>query len=228
MISIRNLSVTYGKQCVLNNITENFNPGVLYGIVGFNGAGKTTFFNALAGVVKPNSGVLLHSEEKLSRYEVAYLETTNYFYSSITGREYLQIFRQTNDRFNLDALQEFMKLPLDQLIETYSSGMKKKVALLAVLKQDKAVYLFDEPFNGLDIETNKVLESIVLALREKGKIILLSSHIIDPLYHICDEIKFLEQGTFTKSFNRDNFHSMEGELFGKLKEDAKKVIARSI
>jgi len=62
-------------------------------------------------------------------------------------------------------LQEFLKLPLDDLIETYSTGMKKKLALLGILKQDKQLFLLDEPFNGLDLETNKILDFILTTLK---------------------------------------------------------------
>lgn len=228
MIKINNVTVSFDKKIVLDKINADFTIGKLYGIVGFNGAGKTTFFNTLSCGIKPDSGNITINGEKISNKIAGYLETNNFFYSGITGNEYLKIFNQSNSNFNLSVLQEYMKLPLDNLIETYSSGMKKKLALLAVLKQDKSVYLFDEPFNGLDLETNKVLEIIILALRDKGKTIFISSHIVDPLFHVCDEIMFLENGRFIKSFHKNEFNTMEEALFGKLKEEARVVISKSI
>jgi ABC-2 type transport system ATP-binding protein len=229
MITIKNLTVKYySEKIVLDNITIDFLPGKVYGIVGLNGAGKTTFFNTISTDLKKDSGQILFNENPISNKNTAYLETVNYFYSKITGNEYLKIFKQTNEKFNLVSLQEFFRLPLDELIETYSTGMKKKLALLGILKQDKPVFLFDEPFNSLDLETNKILELIITALREKGKTIFLSSHIIDPLITICDEILLLEKGKFIKSFNKSDYNKLEDELFSKLKGEAKIIIDNSV
>ena len=106
--------------------------------------------------------------------------------------------------------------------------MKKKLALLAILKQEKPIFLLDEPFNGLDLETNKIVELIVTTLKEKGKTVFLSSHIIDPLLTVCDEIHFLEKGKFTKTFDKPNFYKLEEELFHKLKTEARSIISASI
>jgi ABC-2 type transport system ATP-binding protein len=228
MIKIQNLSVSFSGKKVLDDINADFLPGRIYGIVGLNGAGKTTFFNTLSTNLIPDGGQIDFNEGVLSEKDIAYLETVNFFYSKITGNEYLKIFKQTNPDFNLRLLQDFFKLPLDDLIETYSTGMKKKLALLGVLKQNRKIFLLDEPFNGLDIETNKILEIIITTLKEKGKIIFLSSHIIDPLLTVCDEIHLLEEGRFTKAFDKTNFHRIEDELFGKLKTEAKAIISTSI
>jgi ABC-2 type transport system ATP-binding protein len=228
MINIQNLTFSFTDHKVLDDITIDFQQNQVYGIVGLNGAGKTTFFNVLSTTLKAQTGQINIHGNTIANKDIAYLETVNFFYSRITGNEYLKIFRQTNLGFNLNSLQEFMKLPLDDLIETYSTGMKKKLALLAVLKQDKHLFLLDEPFNGLDLETNKILELIITTLKEKGKTVFVSSHIIDPLLTVCDHIHYLDNGKFAKSFDKDNFHHIEDELFKKLKAEAKIVISHSI
>lgn len=228
MINLQNLAFSFSDHKVLDDITIDFQSNQVYGIVGLNGAGKTTFFNVLSTTLKAQTGTIKRNGNTVTHNEIAYLETVNYFYSRITGNEYLKIFKQTNPNFNLNSLQEFLKLPLDDLIETYSTGMKKKLALLGVLKQDKQLFLLDEPFNGLDLETNKILELIITALKEKGKTVFVSSHIIDPLLIVCDQIHYLDRGKFAKSFEKDNFHHIEDELFRKLKEDAKAIISHSI
>ena len=228
MINIQNLTFSFSDHKVIDDITIDFRSKKVYGVVGLNGAGKTTFFNVLSTTLKAQAGTIKHNGNTVSNKDIAYLETINYFYSRITGNEYLEIFKQTNPNFNLNSLQEFIKLPLDDLIETYSTGMKKKLALLGVLKQDKQLFLLDEPFNGLDIETNKILELIITTLKEKGKTVFVSSHIIDPLLTVCDQIHYLDSGKFTKSFEKDNFHHIEDELFRKLKAEAKTIISHSI
>ncbi len=228
MISVQNLSVTFGEHVVLNNIAMRFEKGKAHGIVGLNGAGKSTFFNALAKTLKPDEGIFTNEDRALTIKDTAYLETVNFFYSRITGNEYLKIFKQTNADFNLDSFQQYFKLPLDELVENYSTGMKKKLALLAILKQDKPIFIFDEPFNGLDLETNKILELIVTTLQQKGKTVFISSHIIEPLLSTCHTIHLLENGRFIKSFSQAEFDKIDDALFGKLKEEATQIIFEAI
>ena len=158
MINIQGLTVRFNDHEVLKNINIDFEPGLTHGIVGLNGAGKTTFFNVLAKTLIPNTGTVNQNGTALGINDTAYLETNNFFFSRITGNEYLKIFKQTNAGFQLAALQEYFKLPLNELIENYSTGMKKKLALLAVLKQDKSIFILDEPFNGLDLKPIKYLK----------------------------------------------------------------------
>ncbi len=228
MINIQSLAFSFSDHKVLDDISIDFLQNQVHGIVGLNGAGKTTFFNVLSTTLKAQTGSIKFNGNSITNKDIAYLETVNFFYSRITGNEYLKIFKQTNPDFNLNALQEFMKLPLDDLIETYSTGMKKKLALLGVLKQNKQIFLLDEPFNGLDLETNKILELIITTLKEKGKTVFVSSHIIDPLLTVCNQIHYLENGKFTKTFEKENFHHIEDELFKKLKTEAKTIISQSI
>ena len=228
MISIRGLCVSFDKNPVLKNITIDFEQGLIHGIVGLNGAGKSTFFNVLAKAIRPGSGKLLIDNNVVTIRDTAYLETVNYFYKGITGMEYLKIFRQTNTDFKLGLLQDYFKLPLHELVENYSTGMKKKLALLGILKQDRPVFLMDEPFNGLDLETNKIVEIIITTLQEKKKTIFVSSHIIEPLLAVCDKIHLLENGSFLKYFDKKDFNSIDDELFGKLKYEAREIISGAI
>ena len=228
MINIQNLTVKFRDKIVLNNINIPFHSSTINGIVGLNGSGKTTFFNTLANVIKPDTGEFMYDNRSITMSDIGYLETVNFFYPLLTANEYLKIFKQTNTNFNLEVLQEFTKLPLEDLIETYSTGMKKKLALLGILKKDNPIYILDEPFNGLDMETNKILELIILRLKEKEKTIFISSHILDPLLNICDTIHFLDKGQFTKSFNKTDFSTIENELFSELKEQAQNIITASV
>ena len=228
MISIKELNVQFGNNQVLKNINCDFQNGTIHGIVGLNGAGKTTFFNVLAKVLKPDTGLLKLNGVNLGIKDTAYLETVNFFYSRITGNEYLKIFRQTNPDFSLPILQNYFKLPLDELVENYSTGMKKKLALLGVLKQNQPILILDEPFNGLDLETNKILEIIITILRKKDKTIFVSSHIIEPLLSICDKIHLLENGNFITTFDKNEFDKIDDILFGKLKYGANEAISKAI
>ncbi len=228
MIRIEGLNVKFDNNIVLKNINIVFEKNMIHGIVGLNGAGKTTFFNVLAKAWKPDSGYVTLDNNPLSIKETAYLETINYFYPGITGNEYLNIFRQTNTDFSLGIMQDYFKLPLHELIENYSTGMKKKLALLGILKQNRPVFILDEPFNGLDLETNKVLEIIITTLKQKGKTVFVSSHIIEPLLAVCDKIYLLEKGIFLKTYEKNDFKNIDDDLFGKLIYEAKDRISSAI
>ena len=227
MVSILNLKKSFDGKMVLDIPQKTFATGEVHGIVGLNGAGKTTFFNILSTFLKPSSGKILFEETEISRKDIAYLETVNFFFSNITGKEYLDIFPMTNKNFNLNNFNELLKLPLDEITETYSTGMKKKLALLAIIKQDKPVYIFDEPFNGLDLETNKALEIIIKILKTKGKMVFISSHILSPLITVCDEIHLLQDGSFSVSYPRMDFDKIENELFKDLDEKTSETLRKS-
>jgi len=228
MIELKNLTKSYGDNLVLNNINQQFNGNCINGIVGLNGSGKSTFFNCIAKVIQPNNGEVHFKNSAIKIEDIAYLETQNFFYNNITGREYLNIFEQSNMQFDLQQLQSLFQLPLDNLINGYSTGMKKKLALLGLLKKEKQVYLFDEPFNGVDIQAAKVFEQIILTLKEKGKTIFISSHILAPMLNICDAVYFLENGQFTKSFKKSEFDLIEDDLLGRFMKEVKAVISNSI
>ena len=167
---------------------------------------------------------MLFQAQPLLYSQTGYLESNNFFYSRITGNEYLNLFSATNPQFDIQKLNELTRLPLDNLIETYSSGMKKKLALLATIKEDKPVYLLDEPFNNLDIESCKILELIVMHLKEKGKTVFISSHIMETLLPVCDCIHLLDAGSFKKRFDKTEFENIEEELLGRFVESAKGII----
>lgn len=228
MIELKNISVSFGENCVLKNLSSVFTTSEVHGIVGLNGAGKTTLFNTLAKVILPDSGQVLLNQNPIKRSDSEFLETENFFYSSITGNEYLKIFPQSNKNFSLNAFQELFKLPLDDIIETYSNGMKKKLALMASLKQDKPIYIFDEPFNGLDLETNKILEIVIEKLKEKEKTIFISSHILEPLIDICDNIHLLSDGRIASSYSKENYSELKQGLFENLVNSAQKIIQNSL
>jgi len=144
---------------------------------------------------------------------LGYLETQNYFYSYLTGREHLKIFQFNNPQFDINHWNSLFNLPLDDLIETYSTGMKKKLAFMALLCQNKPFLLLDEPFNALDLETNQQLRLIIKALAERGKTVLVTSHIMESLTLLCDTISYLENGKIVFCETKDNFTNIEQRIF---------------
>lgn len=105
-------------------------------------------------------------------------------------------------------------LPLDQYADAYSSGMKKKLALTSVLLQKNQAFILDEPFNGVDIESNIIIKEIIAKLKELDKIVIISSHIFSTLSDSCDYLLLLEDGQVSKKVDREEFHMIEEHLSG--------------
>jgi ABC-2 type transport system ATP-binding protein len=103
-------------------------------------------------------------------------------------------------------------LPLKKFASNYSTGMKKKLALTAILIQNNEVFILDEPFNGVDLQSNLKLKSTFLKLREEGKTVLISSHIFSTLSEICDEIHLIQNGTVSMSADRSTYGELEAVL----------------
>jgi len=223
MIIIEDLNVSYERgKSVLKDLSLSLPEDNIHGVVGLNGSGKTTLLNTMFGLKKQDSGTIMYGDNVLNKKDIAYLVTDNYFYPNITGNEYLGLFKNVN--FDTEKWNKVFKLPLDELIENYSSGMKKKLAILGTLKQDKPILILDEPFNGLDIETVRVLREILLKLKENGKTIIITSHILETLTNLCDYIHYLEGGIILNSKDKSGFKSFEKEIFNTIKARNREII----
>lgn len=223
MITINKLTLSYKKdKRVIDHLDLSLGEGCIHGIVGLNGAGKTTLLNALYGLKKPDSGTILLDDQSINKKSLAYLVTENFFYSNITGREYLGLFK--NESFDTAQWNKLFSLPLDSIVDGYSTGMKKKLALLAILKQDKSIMILDEPFNGLDIETCRIIRMILLRLKEKDKTIIITSHIIETLTNLCDYIHYLEHGSIKYSKDKSGFSDFEKDVFEMIEKENSELI----
>lgn len=115
------------------------------------------------------------------------------------------------DTGNVDSKNIF-DLPLDQYATTYSTGMKKKLALTAILLQENQYFILDEPFNGVDIQSNLAILEVMLRLKELGKTLIVSSHIFSILSNICDEIGLLKEGQFIRRVYQSEFENLEQDM----------------
>jgi ABC-2 type transport system ATP-binding protein len=206
MLEIKNISVSFKDKNVLQNLNLKIEEGIILGILGKNGAGKTTLFESLYQSQKYN-GEILWKNQKLLRQNISYLETENYFYPYITGREYLSYFAKDKLPKTIELAEKF-QLPLDKYVQYYSSGMKKKLALIGMLMLDKSINILDEPFNGVDFEGVHLLYDIIRELKQSNKMVIISSHIIETLFHTCDRIVTLENGLISNIFEKSDFEKL--------------------
>lgn len=211
MIEISGLYKSFGTKRVLKDINARFERGKVYGIVGENGAGKTTLFRCMAGL-EGYRGQITSGLDPLKNH-LGLLLTEPFFFTKITGREYVRLLCNARgiDISDIDDKNIF-DLPLNQYASTYSTGMKKKLALTAILLQENQYFILDEPFNGVDIHSNLIIVDLIRRLKELGKTVIMSSHVFSTLGETCDEIYLLKEGKVVKKVGRDDFDLLETQM----------------
>jgi len=215
MIELKNLSKSYGSKKVLKDINVLFASGKVHGIVGQNGAGKTTLFRCIAEL-EDYDGKIISNNDDLKKH-LGLLTSEPYFLPKITGEEHIYILADAR-RVKVENIidQNIFKLPLKEYVSDYSTGMKKKLAIMAVLIQKNEYFIFDEPYNGIDLESSIILTAIIEKLKSLGKTILISSHIFSTLKESCDQIFLLEDGVISAPFNKESFDQLEDEMKNKI------------
>ena len=212
MIQVNNLTFSYGKSLVINQLNWNLACGRVHGLVGMNGAGKTTLFNLLAGWLNPATGNIMLRNSPIRKNNCGFMETNPFFYPMITGREYLQVFMLKNKAFEPEPWNRIFKLPLDEVVDNYSTGMLKKLSLMGMLALDRELLILDEPFNGLDFEAVRQVQQILPALASKGKTVIVSSHITESLTTISHSISLLREGKIDFTLQKDQFGDLESMI----------------
>ncbi|MCC9016531.1 ATP-binding cassette domain-containing protein [Flavobacterium lipolyticum] len=199
----------YNDKIVLQDININIDSPGIYGIIGKNGEGKTTLFKCLVGLEKFQGNCTI-GENKVLLQNVAWVPTEPTIYSELTANEFYDFYIHLLDLKKTKSHLLF-EVPENQLIKEFSTGMKKKTYLNAVFQKEFLIYILDEPFNGLDLESNYLLMTYIREL-SKTKIVFISSHILEILYKDCKSI-FLIQNTKIKEFKKDEYFRIEKELF---------------
>ncbi|CAI8219111.1 MAG: ABC transporter ATP-binding protein NatA [Formosa sp. Hel1_33_131] len=211
MIKIEKLSKFYARKQVLNAINVEFKKGTVYGVVGENGAGKTTLFRCISGL-ESYKGIISSDFNKLKDH-LGLLCTEPFFFPKITGKEYIQFLANARHlKLSNIETKNIFDLPLNQYASTYSTGMKKKLALTALLLQENEVFILDEPFNGVDIQSNLVIAEIIKKLKMLKKTVIISSHIFSTLAATCDEIYLMKNGKIIKKVKQIDFDALENEM----------------
>lgn len=211
MIQLVEISKAFGSHVILDRLSFTFEDNKVYGIVGKNGSGKTTLFHCMTGLESCKGEIV--SERRPLKNHIGYLPTELFFYKLMTGMEYVQfVCNARNQKIENIAARNIFELPLNDYISTYSTGMKKKLALFAILLQDVPYYIFDEPFNGIDFQSSVLVFDIIKALKQRGKTVIMSSHIYTTLTQTCDEICLLEDGNFKQQVLKADFDALEKSM----------------
>ena len=209
MLDISISKKEFGSKIILENTTITIQENGIYGIVGKNGEGKTTLFKCMLSLT-PFEGKISFKSEVLKSQKIAWCPTEPALYEELTAAEFYDFYRELTSSTSNNSKMLF-DVTENQLIKNFSTGMKKKTYLNAVFQNEYPIYILDEPFNGLDLESNYIL---VQYLKEKSKssIILISSHILEILYANCESI-FVIKNKNIVNFQKGDYQKIEQKLF---------------
>ena len=206
-ISICGLTKQYGNVRAVNNLSLEVVPGEILGFLGLNGAGKTTTIRILLDLLRPNGGnafILGHdcqSDGLRARLNIGYLPGEMGIYSDLTGREVLDLFAGLNGhavnvsrRRELQQCLEFSESDLRRRLREYSTGMKRKLGLIQAFQSDPQLLILDEPTEGLDPLMQESFYKLLVDVKQRGRTVFMSSHVLSEVDRVCDRIALIRKG----------------------------------
>ena len=230
MIKIEHVTKRYGSFCAVDDISLEVAEGEIFGFLGMNGAGKTTTLRMLAGVLTPTSGRI-----SLGGYDIAeepvnaksitgYIPDRPYLYAKLTGREFLyfcaDLYRMESRRAEkrIDELLDEYGLTdwQDTLIESYSHGMKQRLATCAALVHEPRILIVDEPMVGLDPHGAKLLKDSLRRYAKAGMSIMLSTHTLNVAEEVSDRLAIIHRGALLTIGTLDEVREESGAKNEKL------------
>jgi len=209
MIKLNNLTKMYRGFRAVDNLNLEIKKGVIFGFLGPNGAGKTTTIKMMAGVLKPTQGQVLidgidiaHDPSEAKR-RIGFVPDQPFVYEKLTGREFLQFVaglyglnHSQSLNGNMARLLELFELShwSDELIESFSHGMKQRLIMCAALLHEPKVIVVDEPMVGLDPKAARLVKDIFRKQAQKGRTIFMSTHSLEVAQEVCQEIAIIQAG----------------------------------
>lgn len=216
ILSIQNLSKNFGKIKAVDGLSFTVKKGTVYGILGPNGSGKTTTLSVITGVLHPASGSYRWFGNKPGKWERkrmgSLIEIPN-FYPYLTLFQNLQIVAriknvQEEDINRVLGITDLLRRKYSRF-DTLSLGMKQRLSFASVLLGDPEVLVLDEPANGLDPEGIAEVRKIIMSERDKGKTIIIASHILDEVEKVCTHVGILKMGKLIASGRVDKLLVMD-------------------
>ena len=213
MLKINNLTKKYADKVAVNNLSLHIAPGEIYGFIGQNGAGKTTTLKSIAGILDYDSGEILidgksaKSEPLACKAVTAYIPDNPDIYDFMTGIQYLNFIAdvfKVSDSERSSRISEYAKMfeiedSLNDLIGTYSHGMKQKLVIISALIHSPKLIMMDEPFVGLDPKATHQLKQIMRNICDNGGAIFFSTHVLEVAEKLCDKVAVIKGGNLVAS-----------------------------
>ena len=218
MIEIKNVYKTYDKQkYVLNDVSLEIEDGDIYAFIGHNGAGKTTLIKSIVGILPFEKGEItingidVNQNPEESKKTIAYIPDEPEIYDSLTGLQFLNFVADAFDVSEIDRKERIehyaqvfeMTEHLNNLVSSYSHGMKQKTIIMSALIHNPKVIIMDEPFVGLDPKASIILKQLMSDFVKNGGCIFYSTHVLDTAEKICNKIAVIKNGEIVKAGSRD-------------------------
>lgn len=208
VIDIKNVSLTLSKNQILKQIHVSFEKGMIHGLVGRNGSGKTMLMKCICGFVKPSEGTITVNDKVIGK-EVDFPESvgiiieTPGFIPYYSGYKNLKLLADLRGTAKKQDVEESMKMvgldpALKRHVRKYSLGMRQRLGLAQAIMENPDILILDEPFNGLDKEGVAEIREYLLGLKKQGKTILLCSHSTEDIDILCDTVYEMDKGVCTK------------------------------
>ena len=238
IICVDGLIKEYAGIKVVDGVSFSVNKGEIYGLLGRNGAGKTTIMKILLGLANPTSGKVsilgkdmsVNSEKKVLKKVGCIIENPG-FYSNLTGSENLEIFAKLRglDQDSVKKALELVNLPYKdkKIFSKYSLGMKQRLAIANAIMHNPEILVLDEPINGLDPIGIAEVRELLKKFKESGISILISSHILSELENVADRISIIDFGKMIEEINMKEWKNKQNSdirVFVKEVDIAKKIL----
>lgn len=204
IVSMENVSKSFGSECVLRNVSCTFEAGKIHGIIGKNGSGKTILMKLICGLTLPTSGEVRVRGQRIGKDvdvppDIGALIDAPGFLSYHSGRKNLRYLAQLNRKINDDGVRAAMeRVGLDytskKLVGKYSLGMRQRLGIAQAIMENPEILLLDEPMNGMDKQGSENIRQLILELRTEGKTIFLASHIPQDIDILCDTVHEIDAG----------------------------------
>lgn len=200
ILECRNLSKTFFKKKAVVDFNITLQEGKIYGLLGENGGGKTTWMKMIAGLTKPTSGDIVfkgHSLNYHDKAEIAYMSTEPFFYDFMTVKSVGQYYEDFFKDFDMDKFLKLIHrvgLSEDLKIRALSTGMTAKLKVIVTLARRASLYLLDEPLNGVDYKAREEIVSIILEEAVENNCFVISTHLIEEVESFIDDAIFVKNG----------------------------------
>ena len=219
MITVNNVTKKFGSFTALDNLSLSINENTCVGFLGPNGAGKTTLIKILTGLIRPNTGTVkingtdVEQNKRVALSQIGALVETPEFYSYMTPHDILSYFGSIRGipkgvlGEKIDEVLKTVKLEnwSRKKIGKFSKGMKQRLALASALIHEPSILILDEPTTGLDPRGAVEIREIIKSLKNSGKTIFLSSHMLNEVQEVCDEVALVDKGILARHIKISNF-----------------------
>lgn len=205
VICVTDVSKSFGGEIVLHKISFAFKEGLIYGIVGNNGSGKTVLMKCICGFLAPDSGEITVNYQRIGKdvdfpQDTGIIIETPGFLPNLTGYKNLELLAALQKKIGPETIREAIRMvgldpDLKKRVSQYSLGMRQRLGIAQALMENPSILILDEPFNGLDKNGVRQMHDLILSQKNKNKTILLSSHSQQDIDILCDVVCEMDGGT---------------------------------